>query len=185
MLISSRLFTLEKIGDAARMGSLTIVQLLVRRGAVVPTDILTEVDDHDTAAFLLECGARIVCAPEKSVIVYAASTGNRWLLELYLSCASHWDILASKEALHQAATNGHLRVVETLLDQGWDVNALSDELRKTSLSAACSGDYRETDVVEALLDAGADIDSRDIKGRTACKSKSRDYPAEFSRLTID
>ena len=52
-----------------------------------------------------------------------------------------------------AATGGHVRIVESLLNAGTDAEAQSERTKDTALSLACSGGRKE--VVELLLKRGA------------------------------
>lgn len=63
-----------------------------------------------------------------------------------------------KTAFHIAAYNGHLEVVNALLDAGVNVN-LSNIHGLTALHRAASGGHLE--VVNALLQAGADVNSQE------------------------
>ncbi|MDR3055492.1 MAG: ankyrin repeat domain-containing protein [Zoogloeaceae bacterium] len=63
-----------------------------------------------------------------------------------------------------AAFNGHTEVVEYLLAQGANLNAVS-ESGMTALMAAARGGY--TDLAKRLVTLGADINLKDSNGRTA------------------
>eukprot|EP00466_Bigelowiella_natans_P011324 jgi/Bigna1/72155/fgenesh1_pg.18_\ len=63
-------------------------------------------------------------------------------------------------ALIQAAANGHTLAVETLIDLGADVNLPNDDRISPLLSATMS---RRHDIMQILLEAGADPNSQDLK----------------------
>ncbi|KAL9025202.1 MAG: hypothetical protein Q9196_005937, partial [Gyalolechia fulgens] len=174
------------ISEAAAMHSLELVQLLVRRGAVVPHHILTKVYKYDIAALLLKHGAKLVADSQYkhqvSPIVIAASAGKLKLLKLYLTHADDADILASANAIHRAAENGYLEVVDLLINRGWDVNTVADELREAPLSAACGASQSNIRMVQKLLDKGADITIRDSEGCTACNMTTLTSPGTTRRL---
>ncbi len=71
--------------------------------------------------------------------------------------SSHLDIL-------EAAANGNLTEIKTLLDNGADVNA-ADKNGVTALMLASADGYQ--DIVELLLARGADISVKNANGETA------------------
>jgi len=78
------------------------------------------------------------------------------------SC-SFWD---DRTALYKASARGHVRVVQSLLAAGANANAaiyLDDGT--TALHAACDHCI-SVEIVEALLQAGAQVDLQDHDGRT-------------------
>jgi ankyrin repeat protein len=64
----------------------------------------------------------------------------------------------SLTALHMAAYNGHTETVEYLIEHGATVDSRDAE-GKTPLIHACTGPFAKS--VEALLDAGADVNARE------------------------
>ena len=62
--------------------------------------------------------------------------------------------------LHEAAIGGDSVLVRLLLDRGLDVNAIDDHFKDTPL------EYARGDAVDALLEAGADVNHQDVGGRT-------------------
>ena len=120
------------------------------------------------AKFLSERGARAHPAGGDPVLLAAAGTeeddpvGVQYLLRHKASVNAVGD--DGRTALHQAATAGHVAIVQTLLDAGADVRRRDASGLDAWLLAAPSG---QTSVMEALLEAGADPDVVDADGRDA------------------
>uniref|UniRef100_A0A8C6WZB2 Ankyrin repeat domain-containing protein n=1 Tax=Neogobius melanostomus TaxID=47308 RepID=A0A8C6WZB2_9GOBI len=62
-----------------------------------------------------------------------------------------------RTALRAAAWGGHEEIVHTLLEYGASVDRADGNGRTPLIAAAYMG-HQETDVVELLLEAGADVD---------------------------
>ena len=69
--------------------------------------------------------------------------------------------------LHCAAGHGHLEITRTLLERGAEVNSRNDFGFTPLIRASRHWDRRNTDVVQVLLDHGADVQVRDRYGKTA------------------
>uniref|UniRef100_A0A672YWN6 Ankyrin repeat and sterile alpha motif domain containing 1A n=1 Tax=Sphaeramia orbicularis TaxID=375764 RepID=A0A672YWN6_9TELE len=78
--------------------------------------------------------------------------------------------------LHLASRNGHLSVVEVLLDSGMDINYETE--KGSALHEAAL--FGKTDVVQKLLSAGIDVNIVDQKGLTALDTV-KDMPSQKSR----
>jgi hypothetical protein len=70
-----------------------------------------------------------------------------------------------RRPLHYAATNGHIDCAMTLLDVGTPEIDAQDDRGQTALHKAAAAGYSE--LVEELLERGADPLLTDTKGRTA------------------
>lgn len=83
-------------------------------------------------------------------------------------------------ALHLAAWQGHVTIVQLLLLHGADVNALG-ERGKTALHYAIEHDH--PDVVEVLISHGADLQLADSEGLSPMAMAARAYSApDFPEL---
>lgn len=76
---------------------------------------------------------------------------------------------AGNTALHEAALQGHIEIVELLIENGADVNIKSIEMFGDTplIDASANG---HLDVVKYLLKNGADPTIRNAKGLTAFES---------------
>jgi uncharacterized protein len=85
--------------------------------------------------------------------------------------------------LHLACFFGHPTLVQTLIEQGADVNARSDnKMQNMPLHAAAAGRNREA--VRILLEHGAEVNARQEGGWTALHAASQNGDAEMARLLI-
>jgi len=84
--------------------------------------------------------------------------------------------------LHKAAYNGRLEVVEYLISQGADVNAVSGS-GSTPLHGA--GYYGHPEIAKALLDAGARGDIANAGGYTPLLSASAGNHGDIVRLLVE
>lgn len=120
------------------------------------------------AKFLSERGAQAHPAGGDPVLLSAAGTeeddpvGVQYLLRH--KAAVNALGAGGRTALHQAASAGHIGIVQTLLDAGADVRKRDEAGLDAWLLAAPAG---QTGVMEALLEAGADLDAVDGEGRDA------------------
>ena len=89
--------------------------------------------------------------------------------------------LAGAAPLHFAASQGNLELVKALVDQGADVNLQTKTNGGTALSAAADADSKE--VIEYLLQHGADKTIKDRSGKTPVTYAKSDAVREL--LTLD
>jgi ankyrin repeat protein len=85
-------------------------------------------------------------------------------------------------ALHWAAHNGDLDLVQRLLARGAEAKARNDYGATPLAEAAVEGEYR---MVKALLDAGADVNSPNPEGQTALMVVARTGHEDTARLLLE
>jgi uncharacterized protein YozE (UPF0346 family) len=119
--------------------------------------------------YLLEHGAMLLDSEAvKTAAFYASFVGNLSLLkdciekeDFFVNAPDHDDL--SNTALMHAADYGHTELVEYLLSQDADVNAVNEAGQTALYFAVCDGDVN---IVKMLIEHGADIktDSWDEHG---------------------
>jgi ankyrin repeat protein len=172
------------LSHAARFGHLAMVDLLLARGA--PLDarnlagatalfLAADGDQTQVALRLIERGADVNIAGRSGVtpIAAAAYKGNDAIAEALLAHGADDRVpdQTGKLPVVYAAAGAQLDVVTRLLARNIDVNArYPNDLTLLMWASGPDESAPETQaikVVEQLLDAGARIDDRDARGRTA------------------
>jgi uncharacterized protein len=172
------------LGHAARFGHLAVVDLLLGRGAPLDarnlagaTALFQAVDgDHaEVAQRLIERGADVNIAGRGGVtpISAAAYRGNDAIVAALLAHGAN-DRAADetgKTPIVYAAAAARFDVVTRLLARNIDINArYPNELTLLMWAAGpdeAAPEAQAIRIVERLLDAGAGINDRDNRGRTA------------------
>ena len=190
----------KPLSHAARSGHLEMLDLLLARGAPIDARDLNGATALYYAAErghgpivqrLIERGADVKLTGKSGVspIAAAAYAGRDSIVAMLLAHGADGHALddTGKPPVIYAAASGRLDIVKQLLGDG-DLNArYSNEL--TLLMWACGPDERvpETQAIEVvsyLLDAGAHIDDRDDRGRTALMIAAEGGHAEISDLLL-
>lgn len=177
-------FGARPLSHAARSGHLEMVDLLLQRGAPIDArnlagatalHVAAEGGKTAVALRLIERGADIELTGRSGVspLAAAAYAGDEAVVDALLARGA--DARAAddtgKPPIVYAASKARLGIVKRLLARNIDVNArYSNEL--TVLMWASGPDEKVPDapaaeLVSYLLDAGAHIDERDNRGRTA------------------
>lgn len=194
-------FDARPLSHAARFGHLEMVNLLLAHGAPIDARNLrgatalyyaAEGGRTSVAQRLIERGADVKLTGRSGIspVAAAAYAGNDAIVEALL--ANGADERApdetGKSPIVYAAAGGRLDVVKRLLAQKIDVNArYPNDL--TLLMWAAGPDEkvpeaRAIEVVTCLLDAGAHVDDRDDRGRTALMIAAEGGRAEIANLLL-
>lgn len=194
-------FGARPLSHAARFGHLEMVNLLLAHGAPIDARNLrgatalyyaAEGGRTSVAQRLIERGADVKLTGRSGIspVAAAAYAGNDAIVEALL--ANGADERApdetGKSPIVYAAAGGRLDVVKRLLAQKIDVNArYPNDL--TLLMWAAGPDEkvpeaRAIEVVTCLLDAGAHVDDRDDRGRTALMIAAEGGRAEITNLLL-
>ncbi|KAL8939360.1 MAG: hypothetical protein Q9216_003399 [Gyalolechia sp. 2 TL-2023] len=165
------------IHTAASLKSIKLIEFLIDRGALLPSDIIGQTDNYDMVNFLLELATKAVPGCSLDIISglrTAACAGNLQTVRLLLMYADEADIRNNQGMIVRAAVAGHVDVVDCLIDHGFHVDASSDERSRarTPLIAVCHGNDSvdlpiETSMVSRLIERGADVTLQDLDGNTA------------------
>lgn len=177
-------FGARPLSHAARAGHLAMVDLLLQRGA--PIDgrnlagatalyVAAERGHTDVVQRLIDKGADVNLTGRSgtSPIAAAAFAGRNEVVKLLLAHKADARAVdeTGKAPIVYAAAAGELDIVRQLLAQNIDVNArYANDLTLLMWASGPDQNIPEAqalEVVSYLIDAGAHIDDRDARGRTA------------------
>ena len=177
-------FGARPLSHAARFGHLPVVDLLLARGAPIDARnlagatalfVAVDADRTDVARRLIERGADVNLTGRGGItpVSAAAYRGNDGIVEALLGRGADDRAIddTGKPPIVYAAAAARVDIVTRLLARNIDINArYPNDL--TLLMWACGPDEAAQEeqairIVRQLLDAGARIDDRDARGRTA------------------
>ncbi|WP_373427329.1 ankyrin repeat domain-containing protein [Arthrobacter globiformis] len=150
--------------------------------------LAAKANDLALAAQLIREGGNVNAKDsiQDSAFLYAGAEGFNDILRLTLAHGA--DVRSTNRfggtALIPASEHGHVETVRILIAAGVPVNHVN-KLGWTAMQEAIllnNGGPRQQDVVQQLLDAGADPNIRDPQGRTAAENAERLGFAEIARL---
>jgi uncharacterized protein len=189
------------LSHAAKSGHLQMVDLLLARGAPIDARNLAgatalyfaaEGSHISIAQRLIERGAGVNLRGRSGIspIAAAAYAGNDVIVEALLAHGAdeRTPDETGKPPIVYAAAGARLDIVKRLLARNIDINArYPNDL--TLLMWASGPDERVPEaqaikVVTYLLDAGAHIDDRDVRGRTALMIAAEGSHAEIANLLL-
>ena len=189
------------LSRAARSGHLEMVDLLLQRGAPIDardlsgaTALYVAAERGQTAVVqrLIDKGANANLKGRSgtSPLAAAAFAGRNQVVRMLLAHGA--DARAAddtgKPPIVYAAASGELDIVRQLLGQDLDVNArYANDLTLLMWASGPDQSVAETqalEVVSYLLNAGARIDDRDDRGRTALMIAAEGNHAEIVQLLL-
>jgi uncharacterized protein len=194
-------FGARPLSHAARFGHLQMVDLLLARGAPInarklagATALYFAAERGHTAIAqrLIERGADVKLAGRSGIspVAAAAYAGDDAIVEALLARGADERVAdeTGKPPIVYAAAGARLDIVKRLLARNIDLNArYRNDL--TLLMWASGPDEKAPEaqaikVVSYLLDAGAQIDDRDDRGRTALMIAAEGGRAEIANLLL-
>ena len=194
-------FGARPLSHAARFGHLAMVELLLARGAPInarnlagATALFVAVEGDKTAVArrLIERGADVNLTGRSGLtpVAAAAYRGNDAVVEDLLNHGADDGVAdqTGKPPIVYAAAGARFNVTRRLLAHHIDVNArYPNELTLLMWAAGPDESAAEADaikVVSILLDAGARIDDRDARGRTALMIAAEGGRSEIAKLLL-
>jgi uncharacterized protein len=194
-------FGARPLSHAARFGNLEMVDLLLAHGAPIDARNLAgatalyfaaEGGHVSVAKRLVERGANVILTGRGGIspVAAAAYAGSDAIVEALLAQGADERVPddTGKPPIVYAAARARLDIVKRLLARNTDVNArYAHDL--TLLMWASGADENVTEaeaikVVTYLLDAGARIDDRDARGRTALMIAAEGGRAKVATLLL-
>ena len=171
---------------ASEKGHLKVVELLLQYGARadVVVKILEKFDGEMTTALAMTCRSGHLsvakCLVENGADIHFEASGaltplhsaafhnNLVMIEFFLKegVNSNARDLAGQTACHYAAWSGSVESVKRLLDAQCDLK-LTNDTGQTVLHYAVDGFPPKAEMIELLLDRGADASAKDKNGETA------------------
>ena len=118
-------------------------------------------DRKDKAELLIANGANVNAEDNngRTPLYWAVSMNHKETAQFLIAKGAE----VNAKGIHEAAADGNLKDVKTLLDKGTDVNA-KDKNGMTPLIRALKNENKG--MVELLIAKGADVNARDISGHT-------------------
>ena len=143
-------------------------------------------DDLQITGLLLRAGAHANVANRYGVtpLTLACTNGNAAMIDMLLKSGADPNAALSggESALMTAARSGSLAAVKTLLSGGARIDAKEDRRGQTALIWAAAEGH--ADVVQALIDAGADFKTRLASGFTPLMFAVREGRIDVVRVLL-
>ena len=194
-------FGARPLSHAARFGHLELVDLLLARGAPIDARNLAgatalyfaaEGGRLSVAQRLIELGADVKLTGRSGIspVAAAAYAGSDRIVEALIAHGADERVAddTGKLPIIYAAARAKLDIVKRLLGRNVDVNArYQHELTLLMWASGADEKVSEADaikVVQYLLDAGARLDDRDARGRTALMIAAEGGRAEIVALLL-
>lgn len=118
-------------------------------------------------------------------LMYACSGGHEEIVKILLDHGAKIEDHNENghTPLMEAASSGHVGIARILLERGAGINTHSTEFKESALTLACYKGHLE--MVQFLLDEGADHEHKTDEMHTALMEASMDGHVEVARLLLD
>jgi hypothetical protein len=127
-------------------------------------------------------------AKKKTPLMIAVKQNNMQMVDLLLSLDAKAEIFIGTShkisALHLAAGKNNLAMVKRLLDVGCDPNLSSPELKGLWTPLHDAALHGSNELIELLLDRGADIEARTVTKATPLALATRHYKIAATRCLL-
>ncbi|KAL9036786.1 MAG: hypothetical protein Q9214_005984, partial [Letrouitia sp. 1 TL-2023] len=185
-------FVNTALGSAAENGKLSMVRLLLARGANVdvqprcggsPLAMASGKGHYYIVQVLLDNGADVNAQDNFSctALIRASEGGYGNIVQMLLNNRANVNAHGGS-ALLRASAGGYDNIVQMLLNNGADVNA-RDTSNSTALIGASKGGH--DNIVQMLLDNGADVNARDTSSSTALIGASKGGYGNIVQILLD
>ncbi|KAI4162388.1 MAG: hypothetical protein LQ342_003954 [Letrouitia transgressa] len=188
-------FVYNALGAAAKYGKLSMVRLLIARGANVNTQFgfygtaltMASIEGHDDIVqMLLDNGADINAQDKhnSTALINASIKGHDDIVQMLLNNGADVNAQGGYDgtALINASWRGHDNTVQILLDMGADINAQTRN-NSTALIRASEKGYKN--IVQMLLGNGADVNVQDRSVGTALTCASERGFCDIVQMLLD
>ncbi|KAJ5813568.1 uncharacterized protein N7503_000318 [Penicillium pulvis] len=195
---SNEIFMSTLLASAAAVGDAKICQILIEAGAdldtlsgttmrTTPLHLAIQNGNTRCTKLLLEAGADPNLVVERNTPLHSACVYwySRRALDIVNLLLRHGAQVnpsqdcARSTPLQLAADTEEPEILKSLLDNGADPNVSTTSMSGTALQRACYGNSRNANMVELLVNAGADINYC-----SGCRFPSRDGASSADRDTF-
>jgi ankyrin repeat protein len=183
---------------AASEGHLDICRMLLERNADVhvhdgngdtPLHLAASSRHLEIACILLKYNAEVNSRNKdgSTPLFIASSKGNLDIFRLLLAHNADAFVHDNRGStpLHLAAMRGHLEVSHSLIELKADINALDDEGLAPLQRASQGRHERHWDIIQLLLDHGANLNACDKSGNTALHFAASEGHLEAARMLLE
>ena len=160
------------------MADHNLIKLLCKRGATLEGSLGIAAEFHDNADTVNYLISQGVKDTDSYALARAASQNKLEIAKVLLAQDPPAAPSGSHGALHMTALMGHSDMLTLLLENGFNINTI-DDYGRTPLHSACGANKPSPEIVQTLLERGADPSARNIKiagvpyqgGDTPCESQ--------------
>lgn len=120
---------------------------------------------------------------ELTLLTFAVAGGHENIIRLLLARGANIEAKGKSEStpLVEAIGQGRLNIIKLLVDNGVNVNAISDDSRPLELAIVLGN----PEIIKILIDAQADLEAKDLNGKTALLKAVDDENMPIVKLLLE